>query len=73
MKAVKVAKRVLKSACSHIDVNICKLEAKVVIKGVIKKTTQSYWNKESKDIFLKNKHLIKSAVCIGDNNNLLIC
>lgn len=51
-KAVKVAKRALKRGCSHINVNISKLETKVVIKGVIKKRRHwNHWNKESKVFF----------------------
>lgn len=66
-RADKAAKRALKSG-NHIDVNLSKSEAKVVIKGQIKKRWQNEWNKESKGRYLfKNKPLVGSAGTGGRN------
>ena len=51
-KADKAAKRALKRGSSHINVNIIKLEVKVVIMGLIKMRWQNEWNKESKGRYL---------------------
>lgn len=58
IKADKAAKRALKCENKHIHVNISKSEAKVVIKGQIKKMWQNKWNKESKGRCLFKKQSI---------------
>ncbi len=55
----EAAQCALKSGNKHIHINISKSEAKVVIKGQIKKMWQNQWNKESKGRYLfKNNPLV---------------
>ncbi|XP_016419840.1 uncharacterized protein LOC107749259 [Sinocyclocheilus rhinocerous] len=59
-KADKAAKCALKSGNKHININISKSEAKVVIKGQIKKMWQNQWNKET-----KGRYLFKNIPLVG--------
>lgn len=45
---MKQQKGALKSGSSYVNVNISKLEAKVVIKGQVKKTWLNEWSKDNR-------------------------